>query len=625
MQNNEEEEKRTKFIRQVYQMVYEYKFEELLNLLNTNYPSFANKNQNIIYILLKFNFIKIILHQHDFSAAKKFYSNQLFLMMKKIYHDKSHSFYKKNFKYNCFLNQINSSLSKFINFQNHFKFENHLDKFMNLFEKSLEKKQRSEKNPVIFNITKAKTNQNNKDININEINSINNNNGKILFKTEHVNVLIYNNENMSEIEDELFKLNLEENKKNIFNVQNSTAENKNVIITENEIASNPNNYEEYNINSFSNISDISNSNTSSYNELNSNKIKIKKFEEKREISPINKSKQKFNLNNKIRRVNLCKKIVRKFKKYLKKNIKEITYSFWTSFCRENYLPPFKTEEIEFKSFSQLYLNWLFTHQGGIELYNQFILNSGEEELTKIYSNYNVQDLEDKITVKNFFINFAVFFANLKINEIRNNSSNIINNSTLNKDLVFPEPDFATNLFGNNNYNNYNYYDNYKIREEDEELSIGSINNDLYKEERINNDEEKEKECVRENNNRNINEENIDNKMILSSDSSNSSMENINTNNINIDNNIYKKYKNKCKYNRCNINPFSADNSNFYESSFINNINKKLDNKINEIYPDINMFEFDMEKNIKVSHQSLYFINKEENDIDDENKNEKSED
>ena len=204
MQNHEEEEKKTKFIRQVYQMIYEYKFEELLNLLNTNYPSFANKNQNIIYILLKFNFIKIILHQHDFPSAKEFYSNHLFLMMKKIYRDKSHSFYKKNFKYNCFLNQINSSLSKFIYFQNHFKFENHLDKFMTLFEKSLEKKQRSEKNPVIFNITKAKTIQNNKDININEINSINNN-GKVLFKTEHVNVLIYNNENMSEIEDELFK------------------------------------------------------------------------------------------------------------------------------------------------------------------------------------------------------------------------------------------------------------------------------------------------------------------------------------------------------------------------------------------------------------------------------------
>ena len=67
-----------------------------------------------------------------------------------------------------------------------------------------------------------------------------------------------------------------------------------------------NNYEEFA------ISEIANSNTSSYNELNNNKINSKKFEEKREISPINK--QKFSLNNKIRRVNLCKKIVRKFKK-----------------------------------------------------------------------------------------------------------------------------------------------------------------------------------------------------------------------------------------------------------------------------------------------------------------------
>ena len=562
MQNNEEEEKSTKFIRQVYQMIYEYKFVELINLINDNYPSFANINKNIIYILLKFTFIKIILYQHDLLAAKDFYSNHLILMMKKIYGEKSNSFYKKHFKYQSFLNQISKSQTKYIYFQNHFKLENHLDKFMNLIQNLIEKSQRNERNQAIFNVIKTKSNKDN------------------------INILIYNNENMSEIEDELFKLNLEENKKNIFNVQNSTTENKNIIITENEIASNPNNYE----------SDISNSNTSSYNELNNNKIKIKKFEEKREISPINKTKQKFNLNNKIRRVNLCKKIVRKFKKYLKKNIKEITYSFWTSFCRENYLPPFKTEEIEFKSFSQLYLNWLFNHQGGIELYNQFILNSGEEELTEIYSNYNVQDLEDKITIKNFFINFAVFFANLKINEIRNNSTNIINNTTLNKYLVFPEPDFATNLFENNNYNNYNDYDNYKIREEDEELSIGSINNELYKEERINNDEEKEKECVRENNNRNINEENIDNnKMILSSDSSNSSMENINTNNINIDNNIYKKHKHKYKYNRCNINPFSADNSNFYESSSINNIDKKLNNKINEIYPDINMFEFDIDR------------------------------
>ena len=607
MQNNEEEQIKTKFIRQVYQMLYEYKFEELINLININYPSFANRNKNIIYILIKLNFIKILLHHHDILGAKDFYINHLLPIMKKIYGEKSSAFSKKDNKYQYFLNQINTSQTKYIYFQTHFKFENHLDKFMPLFEKYFEKSQKTEINPVIFNITKSKTIQN-KELNINE-NSIgnNNNNGKVLFKTEHVNMLIYNNENMSEIEDELFNLNLEERKKNIFNVQ-YLNENKNIINNDTIENDNINNTEEFN------ISEISNSYASSFNELNNNKIKIKKFDEKREISPINNNKQKFNLNNKIRRVNLYKKIVRKFRKYLKKNIKEITDSFWSSFCRENYLPPFKKEEIEFKSFSQLYLNWLFSHKGGIELYNQFIRHSGDEELNKIYSNYNIKDAEDKITIKNFFINFAEFFANLKLNENMNNLALLNNleniNNTIDNKSLFSEPDFATNLIRNYNYNK---------RDEDEELSIGSIN-DLYNEERIINNYDKE--YIMECNNRNLETED-NNKMAISSDSSNSSIENINRNyTINLNNNLYKNRYNK--QSRFINNLFYPANSQFEESSIINFSNKP-ENKLNEIHPDMNTFNYDYENKIKISHESIYFLNKEENDNYNENKYDKHED
>ena len=607
MQNNEEEQIKTKFIRQVYQMLYEYKFEELINLININYPSFANTNKNIIYILIKLNFIKILLHHHDILGAKDFYINHLLPMMKKIYGEKSSAFSKKDNKYQYFLNQINTSQTKYIYFQTHFKFENHLDKFMPLFEKYFEKSQKIEINPVIFNITKSKTIQN-KELNINE-NSIgnNNNNGKVLFKTEHVNMLIYNNENMSEIEDELFNLNLEERKKNIFNVQ-YLNENKNIINNDTIENDNINNTEEFN------ISEISNSYVSSFNELNNNKIKIKKFDEKREISPINNNKQKFNLNNKIRRVNLYKKIVRKFRKYLKKNIKEITDSFWSSFCRENYLPPFKKEEIEFKSFSQLYLNWLFSHKGGIELYNQFIRHSGDEELNKIYSNYNIKDAEDKITIKNFFINFAEFFANLKLNENMNNLALLNNleniNNTIDNKSLFSEPDFATNLIRSSNYNK---------RDEDEELSIGSIN-DLYNEERIINNYDKE--YIMECNNRNLETED-NNKMAISSDSSNSSIENINRNyTINLNNNLYKNRYNK--QSRFINNLFYPANSQFEESSIINFSNKP-ENKLNEIHPDMNTFNCDYENKIKISHESIYFLNKEENDNYNENKYDKHED
>ena len=607
MQNNEEEQIKTKFIRQVYQMLYEYKFEELINLININYPSFANTNKNIIYILIKLNFIKILLHHHDILGAKDFYINHLLPMMKKIYGEKSSAFSKKDNKYQYFLNQINTSQTKYIYFQTHFKFENHLDKFMPLFEKYFEKSQKTEINPVIFNITKSKTIQN-KELNINENNiGNNNNNGKVLFKTEHVNMLIYNNENMSEIEDELFNLNLEERKKNIFNVQ-YLNENKNIINNDTIENDNINNTEEFN------ISEISNSYASSFNELNNNKIKIKKFDEKREISPINNNKQKFNLNNKIRRVNLYKKIVRKFRKYLKKNIKEITDSFWSSFCRENYLPPFKKEEIEFKSFSQLYLNWLFSHKGGIELYNQFIRHSGDEELNKIYSNYNIKDAEDKITIKNFFINFAEFFANLKLNENMNNLALLNNleniNNTIDNKSLFSEPDFATNLIRNYNYNK---------KDEDEELSIGSIN-DLYNEERIINNYDKE--YIMECNNRNLETED-NNKMAISSDSSNSSIENINRNyTINLNNNLYKNRYNK--QSRFINNLFYPANSQFEESSIINFSNKP-ENKLNEIHPDMNTFNYDYENKIKISHESIYFLNKEENDNYNENKYDKHED
>ena len=78
MQNIEEEEEiKNNFMRLLHQMVYEWRFEELINLINVKYPSFFTSNQNIFYIIMKFSFIKIILFQHDINAAQDFYSKYL--------------------------------------------------------------------------------------------------------------------------------------------------------------------------------------------------------------------------------------------------------------------------------------------------------------------------------------------------------------------------------------------------------------------------------------------------------------------------------------------------------------------------------------------------------------------
>ena len=92
-----------------------------------------------------------------------------------------------------------------------------------------------------------------------------------------------------------------------------------------------------------------------------------------------------------RKVNIAKKIVRKFKKYLKSRQSSIQYNFWVSFTKEKYLPPFKYEDLEFKSFSHSYLRWLFSNDGGIELYQDYITEKGESELINIFKEYNITD------------------------------------------------------------------------------------------------------------------------------------------------------------------------------------------------------------------------------------------
>ena len=595
MQNIENDQLKIKFIRLIRQMIYEWRFEELINLINSKYPSFFATNQNIFYIIMKFKFIKIILFQHDIPAAQDFYSKTLTSIMKKIYGNKTLSYNKKHFKYQYFLNQINNNNENYIQFQQQFKSQIYLDKFINLLEKELNKEQGTERNSVIFNITKINDNNN--------LTKINNNSGKPLFKTEHINILTYKHENMSELEDELFKLNLGETKKNIFNIHSTedkifNKNNPHINSTNSiDIESNSNNINnnngEFNNN---NYSDISNNNTnpeinSSINnniEINQNKLDSKKFLEKNDFTSFD-NKEKCNFSSKIRRVNLCKKIVRKFKKYLKLNIKEINYPFWNSFCRENYLPPFKLEDIEFKSFSRIYLNWLFSHEGGIELYNNFLRNKGDEELNNIYINYGINDLEEKNDLKNFFINFALFFSNLKNNDNDNGNENEIENNNLNN--------YENNLTYNN-FNNEisfqadcanNFFDNFIHKKENNiNLSIGSIK-EFYNPERDFNRgrEAKNYEVI--------------NKALIS-DSSNSSMENANFDfSINNNNNSDKEYNHE--YNK-NCDKINLEN---YHDDFSVNQNTKFhnSNENNNIYPDTFFFGF-KSNNINASFPNNFF-------------------
>jgi hypothetical protein len=287
-----------------------------------------------------------------------------------------------------------------------------------------------------------------------------------------------------------------------------------------------------------------------------------------EINQKNTNNENNTFVSKIRRVNLCKKIVRKFKKYLKARKNEPCSEFWNKFCRENLLPPFKIDNIEFKSFSRRYLNWLFSHEGGLELYNEFIRNKGDEELNNMCSSYSIKNEENKYNLKNFFIKFAFFFANLKLDE----TQGAIENNPINEELNIE------NIFLKSEDCKDNPKDN---------ISIGSISEQ---------DIMTKKEKNRGRMDRNCNS--LD-KMAIS-DSSSSSIDN-NQFDINIGHqtDIGKNYSGN-----------NAVNNN--EEGLYFNHNFQYNNN-NKVLPDINFFDFNINNDINQQMQFNFF-----NTYDNEN-------
>jgi len=107
-------------------------------------------------------------------------------------------------------------------------------------------------------------------------------------------------------------------------------------------------------------------------------------------------------NNKfIKRDAIDKKILRSFRKFLKKEGNKIfkkenieNKNFWIIFMRENVLPPMKlfnsdlNINVEFKSFNIKYLTWLFNQPGANTLYNKFVNKFGEKIFNELVESIN---------------------------------------------------------------------------------------------------------------------------------------------------------------------------------------------------------------------------------------------
>ena len=316
----------------IKRLTFEWKFNDIISLVNENFPNFFIKYERLLYLLMKLILIEKIIYGENKEESSEFYSEYFFPMLKKIYGNTI----KCEYKNTLFKNLLtNSKLNDPYNDRN---LSIKIQSFFERFLKNIEKYIRRESNPIFINI------------------NFNNNKEK-------------EDDNLSDIESELSNYRKEELKvrKNIlFNV---TIPNKEEI----------------------------------YNEKN-----------KKENHEINKSEKLKEKPKNIRKINFTKKIVRKFKKYLKTRIDSIRYEFWVLFVKENYLPPFKLDNnIEYKSFSQSYLKWLFNHEGGIELYNDYIVQKGDFEIKRMLDFYSIKDEFQKEKMEKYFREFALIFSERK--------------------------------------------------------------------------------------------------------------------------------------------------------------------------------------------------------------------
>lgn len=206
----------------------------------------------------------------------------------------------------------------------------------------------------------------------------------------------------------------------MFNFNKVSKENKEIVKTE-EIMSQfkfPNNSKidnknDHNINNNSTTNE--NQTNDLYNRIN-DKIIIENFreddpylnknhfEKKKEMI---KSSNKINIKDKhpflrlfkpkfMKKENIDKTILRKFRNYMKKIDKETPFevnSMKKNFIELNFFPTFTYDGMEFKSFNSNYFIWLFSHKEIYYEYSEFVIDNNNSILENFIDKYDLHNIE----------------------------------------------------------------------------------------------------------------------------------------------------------------------------------------------------------------------------------------
>lgn len=165
-----------------------------------------------------------------------------------------------------------------------------------------------------------------------------------------------------------------------------------------------------------------------------------------------------------KRENIDKKILRKFRKYLrdgyKKNLSDIMpiilqSTFWYHFIQDNILPPFNypLEKKEFKSFNGGFMHWIFEHDSAYELYSLFLHEFSLNLINHFLLKYSLSPLDEEFShLKQYITSLATIYGA----SVNGNDSTISDNTEYLFEVnpIKPEVDNEERLIDNMNMNIY---------------------------------------------------------------------------------------------------------------------------------------------------------------------------
>jgi len=150
-----------------------------------------------------------------------------------------------------------------------------------------------------------------------------------------------------------------------------------------------------------------------------------------------------------KRENIDKKLLRKFRKFLKDKIRKGTINlesfdlnepqkeFWYNFASENLMPPMvysdSVENVEFKSFNTNYMVWLLSHKASVELYNYYLEEKMADVINTFTSKYNIKKSDELCQLNTYIKHFAYIFYSVK--DHNEESNNVAKEEEENKTIM----------------------------------------------------------------------------------------------------------------------------------------------------------------------------------------------